>query len=363
MLAGRSIIEWTIDAFRSTTERITVVAGAEDIDRLKDMVGCKDILITVGGQTRQDSVWNGLQTVEREDTIVLVHDAARPLVSRDLIERCVASAEKYGSGVAALPVVDALKNTIQRTEGIFTIVRDLDRDDVWAMQTPQAFDLETLQEAHILAREQGFNGPDEASLVQRLPGKSVQLVYGDRSNVKITTADDLAFAERQFASVHNLESRIGIGYDIHRLVRNRPLWLGGVSIESEVGLDGHSDADVILHAICDSLLGAAGLPDIGHLFPNTDPRYLGISSLTLLADVGLELKECGWTVGNVDTMVIAETPKISPYIAAMKTAISDALKTSADRISIKATTNEGIGSLGSGDGIACHATASITRSR
>jgi 2-C-methyl-D-erythritol 2,4-cyclodiphosphate synthase/2-C-methyl-D-erythritol 4-phosphate cytidylyltransferase len=344
-----------------TTDQITVVAGSDEVDQLEKLVARDNVQVTPGGGTRQESVWNGLQTVLGDDTIVLVHDGARPLISPALIVRCIESARQYGSGVAALQVVDALKTSRGQDNGGLTIAGDLDRVGVWAAQTPQAFTSGLLRDAHKLAIKDGFTGLDESSLVQRLSGASVRLVPGDRQNIKITTEQDLEFAARMTAP--DSSSRIGIGYDIHRVAAGRPLWLGGVLIPSEFGLDGHSDADVVLHAICDSLLGAAALPDIGQMFPNTDPLYRGISSLKLLERVGAALAGQGWFVGNIDAMLIAEAPRIAPYLMEMKSAISNVLLTSHDRISVKATTNEGIGSLGAGDGIACHATASIFRRR
>ncbi len=362
-LLGRTIIERTVAAFIEIADEITIVAGSGDIDRLENMVAQDRVHVTLGGQTRQDSVWNGLLTVEGDETIVLVHDAARPLVTKEVIDRCLSSVEQLGSGVAAVPIFDALKSSHFVEESRFAIADDIDRTAVWAVQTPQAFPLKRLLDAHKLAADDCFVGLDESSLVQRLPGETVYLVPGDRSNIKITTTDDLCFAENMLKSAIQSETRNGIGYDIHRLVSGRPLWLGGVSIPSEFGLDGHSDADVLLHAICDSLLGAAGLSDIGHRFPNTDEQFRGISSIKLLANVFDALADAGWSIVNVDTMVIAELPRIAPYINAMKEAIAPVLRLSMDRISIKATTNEGIGSLGSGQGIACHALATIIRSR
>ena len=200
-------------------------------------------------------------------------------------------------------------------------------------------------------------------------GIAPTVVLGERGNIKITTQEDLAFASSLLDAAANTGSapsstppfRIGMGYDIHQLVPGRRLVLGGVEIPYSHGLLGHSDADVILHAICDALLGAAAFPDIGHLFPNDDPRYAGADSLDLLRAVHGALAEAGYAVGNVDACVIAEEPKISPHAPAMKSRIAQALQISLDAVSIKATTNEKIGALGAGKGIACHATALIMR--
>jgi 2-C-methyl-D-erythritol 2,4-cyclodiphosphate synthase len=183
---------------------------------------------------------------------------------------------------------------------------------------------------------------------------------GARENIKITTREDLEFAEHWLKSQMELQTmRIGIGYDIHRLVTGRKLILGGVEVESDLGLLGHSDADVMLHAICDALLGAAGLPDIGHYFPNDDSAFKDANSINLLGHVNTELISHGYTIGNIDCSLIAERPKIAPYIPEMKRKISEVLNIDISNVGIKATTNEGVGSLGAGEAIACHAVATI----
>jgi 2-C-methyl-D-erythritol 2,4-cyclodiphosphate synthase len=210
----------------------------------------------------------------------------------------------------------------------------------------------------------GWAGTDEAALVEQFTDEPVHLVLGDPANLKVTRPEDLPLAEaifhsRQFAPM-TIQTRIGFGYDIHPLTEGRPLFLGGVEIPSLRGLDGHSDADVLLHALCDALLGAAGLPDIGHLFPNTESAYKGASSLTLLAEVVRRVHEAGYAVGNADMTLIAEAPKIAPYIGQMRSAIADALRVEPSQVGIKATTNEGLGSLGRGEGIAAHAVVLLT---
>ncbi len=353
---------WTLRAFAGKVDTIVVAARKDEIGRLRaiaDEAGAKDVQVVAGGETRQESVTRGMASlIEASDNdIVLVHDAARPLVSATLIERCIEEARLKSSAVAALPVADTLKETA--IDGV--VRRTIDRTGVWAMQTPQAFRLSLLREAQVAAARNGYIGTDEASLVEHLGGHPVHLVKGAPENIKITEPADLEFAGQWLNPVPAL--RVGIGYDIHRLVAGRPLWLGGVNVPSELGLDGHSDADVILHSLCDALLGAAGLPDIGQLYPNDDPAYSGISSLKLLQDVSERLADAGWRVSNADCMVIAEQPKIAPHVSAMRRCIADALSIPFEAISIKATTNEGLGAIGEGRGIACHATAAIVRSR
>ena len=365
-LGGRPILARTVQAFAShpSIDGIVVVAAASEVSRCREtLVGFDKVLAVVaGGQTRQESVAIGLFTLGGDpDDLILVHDAARPLVTAAVIDRCIAGAQKLGNAVAALPVTDTLKAAAED----LTVQRTVDREGLWAMQTPQAFHLSTLFEAHSAARTMGWAGTDEAALVEQFSEEPVRLVLGDPSNLKVTRPEDLPLAEAIWQSRHpapSMNTRIGFGYDIHPLVEGRKLFLGGIEIPSSRGLDGHSDADVLLHALCDSLLGAAGLPDIGHLFPNTDDAYKGISSLDLLREVVRRLHELNFAVGNADMTLIAEAPKIAPYIDPMRAVIADALHVAPSQVGIKATTNEGLGSLGRGEGIAAHAVALITSS-
>ena len=337
-------------------DTVTVVGRSEELDRLKDAICAGDAALrfVTGGATRQESVRIGLESMDASDgDIVLVHDGARPLTSYAVIERCIRSATEHGGAIAAYPMSD----TMWRAQFDGLITDPVDRSSLWAAQTPQASTYGRLLRAHRCARDDGFEGTDDASLLERSQSQPV-VVMGARENIKITTPDDLAFAERWLRAERQAGAiRIGMGYDIHRLVPGRKLILGGVEIPSDVGLLGHSDADVVLHAICDALLGAAGLPDIGQQFPNTDATFAGASSLSLLSAVYTLLSDAGYRVGNVDCCVIAERPKIAAYADRMRAHIADAVEVAADRVSVKATTNEGLGSLGAGEGIACHATA------
>jgi len=363
LLGGKPLLYRTAQAFAShpAVDGIVVVAGPSEVSRCREaLTGLNKVLAVVaGGQTRQESVAIGLFTLGGEpDDLILVHDAARPLVTSAVIDRCINGALESGNAVAALPVTDTLK----AADESLTVQRTVDRDGLWAMQTPQAFRLSTLFEAHSAARTMGWTGTDEAALVEQFSEEPVHLVLGDPSNLKVTRPEDLPLAEAIWQSCYPLPSmshRIGFGYDIHPLVEGRKLFLGGIEIPSVRGLDGHSDADVLLHALCDALLGAAGLPDIGRLFPNTDTAYKGISSLELLREVVRRLHEANYAVGNADMTLIAEAPKIAPYIDQMRTAIADALHVEPSQVGIKATTNEKLGSLGRGEGIAAHAVALI----
>ena len=352
---------WTASAFAAhpQIDGIVIVAGPTEISRCREaLAGVEKVLaIVAGGQTRQESVAIGLFTLGGDpDDLILVHDAARPLVSNAVIDRCLEGAQKFGNAVAALPVSDTLK----AADDSLTVQRTVDREGLWAMQTPQVFRLGTLFEAHSEARRVGWAGTDEAALVEQFSDEPVHLVLGDPANFKITRPDDLPLAEAILSSRRTLimsQPRIGFGYDIHPFITGRKLMLGGVEILSARGLDGHSDADVLLHALCDALLGAAGLPDIGHLFPNTDAAYKGASSLTLLAEVVRRIGAAGYAVGNADMTLIAEAPKIAPYVAEMRAVIAECLLVTPAQVGIKATTNEGLGALGRGEGIAAHAVA------
>ena len=360
-LGGKPLLYRTVQAFEShpAVDGIVVVAGPSEVTRCREALTRLDKVLAVvaGGQTRQESVAIGLFALGGDlDDLILVHDAARPLVTSAVIDRCITGAQKFGNAAAALPVTDTLK----AAGAGFTVQRTIDHEGLWAMQTPQAFRLSTLFEAHSAARAMGWTGTDEAALVEQFSEEPVHLVLGDPSNLKVTQPEDLPLAEAIWQSRHPVlprTPRIGFGYDIHPLAEGRLLFLGGIEIPSPRGLDGHSDADVLLHALCDALLGAAGLPDIGHLFPNTDDAYKGISSLELLREVVGHLHEAGYAVGNADMTLIAEAPKIAPYIDQMQAAIADALHVEPSQVGIKATTNEKLGSLGRGEGIAAHAVA------
>lgn len=315
----------------------------------KDLGISKLYRVLEGGSERQDSVENGLQAVPERTEIVAVHDGARPLVSSALIERCVEGACQWGAVAPALPVVDTIKRVSQDF-----VKETLLRKELCRVQTPQTFRLDLLKKAYQNAREKGVTGTDDASLVEIL-GEKVHLVPGEERNLKITTQQDIGKAEQLLG----VGPRVGFGYDVHRLVEGRKLFLGGVEIPHEKGLLGHSDADALLHALCDALLGAAGLSDIGVYFPDNDPRFEGIESIKLLRNVADLIREKGFGISNVDATVIAQRPKISSVIPRMKSMIADALQIPVGRIGIKATTNERLDSIGNEEGIAAYAVASL----
>ena len=349
---GEPVILRTLRVFQNMEEidSILIAADSSYMGYCLELAGDNGITkldaVVEGGAQRQDSVYNALREAGRLDpgtAYVLVHDAARPFVTEDVVQEVIRGAFDRG---AAVPCV-AVKDSLRENEGERS--RCVDRSRFFAVQTPQGFRKELLDEAYEKACKDGFSGTDDASLVERL-GYNVEIVDGDYDNIKITTKEDLP-----------MENRIGTGFDVHRLVEGRRLILGGVEIPYEKGLDGHSDADVLIHALMDALLGAAAMGDIGRHFPDTDDAYKGISSMKLLDRVNNILAENMYSIGNADITVIAQKPKLGPYIEKMRENIADVLGIGKDLINIKATTTEKLGFTGRGEGIAAEAVCSIYR--
>ncbi len=304
--------------------------------------------IVAGGADRQASVYAGLCALPESCAEVLVHDGARPLVSEHTVRAVLSSVRQFGTGVAAMPVRD----TIKRADAKGRVLETLNRAELYAMQTPQGFRKETLLKAH---RKIKARMTDDAALVEAL-GEEIRLVMSEPSNIKLTSGEDVVMAR---ALVGGGALRIGQGMDAHRLVQGRKLVLCGVEIPYERGLLGHSDADAALHALTDALLGAAALGDIGRHFPDTDARYSGISSLILLQKTREILAEHGFSPVNCDVTVIAQAPKLAPYIGQMRQNIADALRMDINAVSVKATTTERMGYEGRGEGISALAVAMI----
>lgn len=303
-----------------------------------------------GGDTRQRSVCNGLALLPGE-SIALIHDGARPFLTGELVARCIASAWEHGSGVAALPVTDTIKSTVS------AVAQTVDRTQLLAMQTPQCFTTALIKDALADAEKGGATMTDDASALERA-GVAVHYVQGSRNNLKLTTQEDYELAKLRFAQAAPA-AVTGFGTDVHRLVENRPLILCGVTIPCEKGLDGHSDADVAVHALMDAMLGAACLGDIGRHFPDTDPAYKGISSMKLLQDVAALLAERGLYVAHADVTIVAQRPKLAPYMPAMVETLQAALPGA--QINVKATTTEQLGFTGRGEGILAEAVVTVCR--
>ena len=357
-LAGVPILKRTVDVFLNGYAFDEVVVALPSDLAANPPAYLDDVIVVEGGERRQDSVANAVRAVAPSSQVIVIHDAARPLVTPAVIERTIAAAIKHGAAIAALPARD----TVKRGDASRVIRGTLPRDEIFLAQTPQAFRVGVLRDALAIAST-ATDATDEAMLAEAA-GHHVHLVEGDPRNLKITTPDDLMLAEalapREARPART--GRAGIGYDLHRLVEGRPLILGGVTIPSDRGALGHSDADVVCHAITDAVLGAASLGDIGRHFPDVDPRWKDASSLDLLRRAMAMLADEGLQVGNVDVTVILERPKIKDHIAAMRGALADALGVDVTRVSIKGKTNEGMDAIGRGEAIAAHAIA-LVRSR
>jgi 2-C-methyl-D-erythritol 4-phosphate cytidylyltransferase/2-C-methyl-D-erythritol 2,4-cyclodiphosphate synthase len=317
-------------------------------------------IVRRGGATRAESVAGGLDALveagARDDDWVLVHDAARCLIEPSAVDRLIdACLHDAVGGLLALPVADTLK----AAAGDQRVSATIDREAKWAAQTPQMFRVGLLREA--LSRA-GDAVTDESSAVEAL-GHAPKLVAGDAGNFKLTYADDFVRAERALAAleVPMTTIRIGEGWDIHALVTGRPLILGGVTIPHDQGLDGHSDADALAHAITDALLGAAALGDIGRLFPDTDAQYKGADSMVMLAEAARRVRAAGFEIGNIDGTIVAQAPKMAPHIPAMRERLAAALGLTLAQVNVKAKTAERMGPVGEGRAIEARAACLLER--
>lgn len=351
-LNGRTVLETCLEAFDACGlfEGVTVVISPGDEARFDALRLPECVKGRVfGGETRQESVFNGLQAIPDGIELVAVHDAARPYVTKDVIEATLRGAEETGSGVISTPMTDTVKQVAP--DGT---VSTPERSSLFAVQTPQTFRLDRLLQAHLMARWDHFSTTDDAALYERYYG-SVHLVTspGASKNKKLTYREDFMTQIPDF--------RVGHGFDAHRLVEGRKLILCGVDVPYEKGLDGHSDADVALHALMDAMLGAAALGDIGRHFPDKDDRYLGISSLMLLDETVKKLAQAGYRVSNADVTIIAQRPKLASYIETMRNNVAGALSLDPDRVNVKATTTEHMGYEGAGEGISSHAVVMIVK--
>ncbi|MEZ5289333.1 MAG: 2-C-methyl-D-erythritol 2,4-cyclodiphosphate synthase [Vicinamibacterales bacterium] len=364
-LGGRSILLRTIERFCRPPGRVGgggVVAGRPRGrgGGRHPAAGLAAGRCVPGGARRQDSVARAFEAARPEVTLLAIHDAARPFVSAGLIarRRCGPRARR-GHRRAACPRHGQAGGR-HAAAAARPIAATLPRDDIFLAQTPQVFTREVLAHALPGAATTGVDASDEALLAEQT-GVPVFVIAGEPGNVKITTAEDLEAARQRVERSADLPFRVGTGYDLHRLVDGRPLLLGGVLIPFDKGLDGHSDADIVCHAVTDAVLGAAAAGDIGRLFPDTDPRWKGADSLALLRGAVAHLGAAGYRVSNVDVTVIAQRPKLLPYLDAMCRNLADALGVDTAAVSIKGKTNEQVDSMGRGESMACHAVALVAR--
>ncbi|HIV48100.1 MAG TPA: 2-C-methyl-D-erythritol 2,4-cyclodiphosphate synthase [Candidatus Acutalibacter stercorigallinarum] len=315
------------------------------------------VRVVSGGAQRQDSVEQGVKALTGPWEYVAIHDGARPLVTEEVLAAVCRDAMAYGAATAAVPS----KDTCKLADEAGFVAATPARDRLWAVQTPQAFSLALYREALGKARAAGQSYTDDCQLIEAAGGK-VKLTMGDYRNIKLTTPEDLLAARAYLGGEGGKKTvRIGYGYDVHRLVEGRKLILAGVEVPFEKGLLGHSDADVIAHAVADALLGAAALGDIGHLFPDTDPRYAGADSLKLLGEVCRLLREKGFSIGNIDATLLAQRPKIAPHISRMRENLAAACGIAVDQVSVKATTEERLGFTGREEGMAASAVCLLER--
>lgn len=353
-LAGASVLRRSIEAHLAArlVDAVRVVIRAADRDLYQDAAGGLDLPAPViGGAERQDSVRAGLEALAGDPPErVLIHDAARPLASPDLIDRVVEALDRHDGAIAAIPVTDTLKRA---DEGV--IAETVPRDQLWRAQTPQGFRYAAILAAHRRLAGQALT--DDAA-VAAAAGLAVALVEGDEENFKITTAADLARAERVWEARMG-EIRVGQGFDVHAFGVGDHVMLCGIKVPHRAGLLGHSDADVGLHAITDALLGALADGDIGQHFKPTDPRWKGADSAMFLADAAGRVRARGGVILHVDLTVIGEEPRVGPYRATMTERVAAILGIGADRVGVKATTTEKLGFTGRGEGLAAQAVATI----
>jgi 2-C-methyl-D-erythritol 4-phosphate cytidylyltransferase/2-C-methyl-D-erythritol 2,4-cyclodiphosphate synthase len=362
MLGDRSILQCSVEALLASDridELVVVLPG----DLVADPPGfllhaAKPVTVVAGGPRRQDSVALGFAAVAERADLVVIHDAARPFVSAEVIDRTIGAAIETGAALAALPSRDTVKLAAEHGDSDHPLVwKTLPRERVYLAQTPQVFRRDVLRAA-IAAGAAGVIGTDEAALAEAA-GHAVRLVAGDPANFKITTAEDLAVARALVGrgAGSRTAMRVGTGYDLHRLVSGRRLMLGGVEVPFEKGALGHSDADVLAHAITDAVLGAVAAGDIGRHFPDTDPRWKDAPSMAMLAHaVGLA-GQAGFRVNNVDAVVVTERPRLAPHIDAIRATLAVTLGVEPSCVSVKGKTNEGAGEIGRGEAIAAHAVA------
>lgn len=357
-LCGKPALWYSLTAFAACDEisELVLVCREEDLPAFRAVVAScfgerapLPVTLVPGGAERQDSVCRGVQALSDSCAYVVIHDGARPMVTPELIHRVCQDATAYGAATAAEPSKDTCKLGTDFAE------ETPPRDRLYAVQTPQAFEKAQYLSALAAAEQTGKSYTDDCQLIEAAGGR-VRLSEGDYRNLKLTTPDDRLAAEA-FLRGEKPMVRVGYGYDVHRLVEGRKLILGGVEIPFEKGLLGHSDADVLAHAISDALLGAAALGDIGHLFPDNDPAYEGADSLKLLSQVCAHLREHGYSIGNIDATVMAQRPKLAPHILQMRENLAAACGIPVDCVSVKATTEEGLGFTGTGDGMAASAVA------
>jgi 2-C-methyl-D-erythritol 4-phosphate cytidylyltransferase/2-C-methyl-D-erythritol 2,4-cyclodiphosphate synthase len=360
-LAGRPVLAWSLDAFLAhpNIDRVLVVIADSDREQFDRVASHNSRMMSpvLGGNTRQDSVRLGLEALAKNPPDrVLVHDAARPFVSGPLVARVIAALDRAEAALPVLPVTDTLKLGVDDL-----VTRTVPRDHLYAAQTPQGFRFHGILAAHDRAAQAGLTFTDDAAIAE-WAGIPVRMVAGEPANVKLTTLADIDSANRRLATDAALalgEVRVGTGYDIHVLGPGAGVTLGGVAIPYDRGLVGHSDADVGLHALTDAILGALADGDIGVHFPPSDPTWRGAASEEFLRYAAARVAARGGRIAHLDLAIIAEAPRIGPYRDQIRERIAAICGIEKHRVGVKATTNEGLGAIGRGEGIAAIATATL----
>jgi 2-C-methyl-D-erythritol 4-phosphate cytidylyltransferase/2-C-methyl-D-erythritol 2,4-cyclodiphosphate synthase len=363
-VAGAPVLARSIRAFLDAPNITYVlpVINAEHADLYAALGLAEDRLLppVPGGATRQASVLEGLKALAPlQPTLVLIHDAARPLIKSDLIENVVAVLDHFDGALPALPLTD----TIKRSRDTRQILATEDRNQLFAAQTPQGFRFGQILSAHLRAANLPRRQFTDDAEIAEWAGLRVAMVMGDSNNIKITHPGDFARAERILLGDEWMETRIGTGFDVHPFEPGDTVWLGGVPISHTARLKGHSDADVALHALTDAILGAIGEGDIGTHFPPSDMQWKGAASSVFLAHAASLVKQAGGRIVNLDVTIVCERPRIGPHVMAMREAIGETIGISTSRIAIKATTSERLGFTGREEGIVAMASASVEMPR
>ena len=376
MIGKAPVLRHVLEAFNShqAIERIVLVIHPDDIALAEEVVGdipAGRLMMVHGGETRQSSVLAGLEALqalqEGSPELVLIHDGARPFITHALCDRVIGALGKFQGALPALPVTDTLKRLVDCGNETMGGFETMDRRNIYGAQTPQGFRFSDILEAHRKALASGRSDFTDDASIGECYGLSQTLVDGEVANFKITTIEDLAQADLKLRSEDILtdkhrifEYRTGTGFDVHRFCDGNEVILCGVAIPHERGLKGHSDADVGLHALTDAVLGAIGAGDIGTHFPPSDVRWKGAKSDQFLSDARERVRALGGAIIHVDVTLICEMPKIGPHRQAMVARIAEILEVEPGRVSVKATTTEGLGFTGRGEGIAAMASATIS---
>jgi 2-C-methyl-D-erythritol 4-phosphate cytidylyltransferase/2-C-methyl-D-erythritol 2,4-cyclodiphosphate synthase len=361
------LLAYSLETFQRSPRvgDVAVVVSEPNLAAARELIAARGLTkiraVAAGGARRQDSVRNGLNALPMAEWVA-VHDGARPFVDEPMIERGMEAVAATGAAVAAIPVRD----TIKEVDGARTVTATPPRESLWAAQTPQVFRRELLERCH---REVLEDVTDDAAMVERLGGK-VAVFEGSPWNIKVTTREDLVIAEAIAAHLQGrpeepesvgppVAVRYGTGFDGHKLVPGGPLRIGGTDVPFEFHLEGHSDGDVLLHAVASAVLGGAALGDLGHHFPSSDPSLKAIDSRVLLARTAALAHEAGWLVEFVDATIIAQRPKLAPYLVNIARSIAGTLGIEPGHVNVKATSTDHVGAIGQGEGIAAQAIATV----